>query len=169
MAGGSVPPGWYPDPGRSSRQRYWDGREWTVYAPQPPSLQGAPPQYLSQPSYAAGRSAQGLSRRAKIGLAIAGAAVAGVAIMAAVIALLIVLNSGSAPSQSYQFGYNKMGPASMANVRIGSEPEALGAITARACTITMDQWQTANETPSWWDYDDVLHGCVKYGTEFRRR
>ena len=25
----SAAPGWYPDPGGSSQQRYWDGRRWT--------------------------------------------------------------------------------------------------------------------------------------------
>lgn len=27
--GASSPPGWYPDPGHTPRQRYWDGQQWT--------------------------------------------------------------------------------------------------------------------------------------------
>ena len=36
-AAGKTPAGWYDD--GSGRQRYWDGQQWTVYAPEP----AAPP------------------------------------------------------------------------------------------------------------------------------
>jgi hypothetical protein len=26
-----VPPGWFPDPNREARERYWDGRQWTEH------------------------------------------------------------------------------------------------------------------------------------------
>jgi hypothetical protein len=43
---GSTPAGWYPDPGGSAQQRYWDGTQWTEhYAP----AAGYPQQ---QPGYA---------------------------------------------------------------------------------------------------------------------
>lgn len=37
--------GWYDD--GSGRQRYWDGNQWTVYAPQP--AEPAPVNVMSQP------------------------------------------------------------------------------------------------------------------------
>ena len=39
------PPGWYPDPGGSSDQRWWDGHEWTEHLSSPgvaPPIASAP-------------------------------------------------------------------------------------------------------------------------------
>ncbi|WP_223693664.1 DUF2510 domain-containing protein [Leifsonia poae] len=56
---GNVPPGWYPDPSGTGRQRWWDGQQWTTHfapaasafpvtpAPQPAAAQ---PTY-GQPAY----------------------------------------------------------------------------------------------------------------------
>jgi hypothetical protein len=97
---------------------------------------------------------------------IVGIAAAVVAVVLTVVLLLVVTRG---PSQSYQFGYNEMGPAAMANVSLGPEPETLGAISARACNMTITEWQNANAAPSWWDFNDVLNGCVKYLTQLRTR
>lgn len=43
-----TPAGWYPDPGNSSRQRYWDGAQWTE--------QVSPPDAMSADEAAAYRS-----------------------------------------------------------------------------------------------------------------
>lgn len=37
-------PGWYTDSSGMSGQRYWDGRQWTHYAPPPPPQPQSPPQ-----------------------------------------------------------------------------------------------------------------------------
>jgi Protein of unknown function (DUF2510) len=37
-------PGWYTDSSGMSGQRYWDGRQWTHYAPPPPPQPQPPPQ-----------------------------------------------------------------------------------------------------------------------------
>lgn len=43
MSGAGTPPGWYPDPGDPSRQRYWDGVAWTeATAPAPTEGFGSP-------------------------------------------------------------------------------------------------------------------------------
>jgi hypothetical protein len=136
--------------------------KWLERTPQDDSFQQSRG-HAPQSQYPFRQYRQGLSRRAKIGLAVAAAFVA---VVVTVILLLVVFN---APSQSYQFGYNEMGPAAMANVSLGPEPETLGAISARACNITIAHWQNTNATPSWWDFNDVLNGCVKYGTELRTR
>lgn len=49
-AGGSPPPGWYPDPNRTGTQRYWDGQQWTEHTAPLPSSGGG---------YAAGGAATG--------------------------------------------------------------------------------------------------------------
>lgn len=67
-------PGWYPDPSDPSRQRYFDGRQWTEsYAPFP-----APPLGVGQPA------TTGMSRGGKIALGVA----------AAVFALIVVGSIG---------------------------------------------------------------------------
>jgi hypothetical protein len=35
-------PGWYPDPSGGSGQQYFDGQQWTAYAPPPPQPQPQP-------------------------------------------------------------------------------------------------------------------------------
>jgi len=63
-------PGWHPDPSDPSRQRYFDGKEWTEnYAPF-----GAPTPAVGQPAK------PGMSRGMKIGLGVAAAALALIAL-----------------------------------------------------------------------------------------
>lgn len=39
-------PGWYPDPGNSLRERYWDGHRWAVEPPAAPRRQMKPAKIL---------------------------------------------------------------------------------------------------------------------------
>jgi hypothetical protein len=44
LAGGTISPGWYPDPEGSGRRRWWDGQQWTThYEATPPAQITSPP------------------------------------------------------------------------------------------------------------------------------
>lgn len=45
---GQAPAGWFPDPEDETRNRYWDGQQWTDQR-SPRSQQGAPPPPSGQP------------------------------------------------------------------------------------------------------------------------
>jgi hypothetical protein len=59
-----VPPGWYPDPGGSGGQWYWDGRQWITYAPPQQNSFQQPTPYASQPQNPFPQYRQGLSSTA---------------------------------------------------------------------------------------------------------
>jgi hypothetical protein len=79
MSDAQVPAGWYADPsGDISKQRYWDGTQWTdQYQDMPPATQSgayAPPPAgytqptYTQPAYGAAPVSQGLTGGAKFGM-----------------------------------------------------------------------------------------------------
>jgi hypothetical protein len=48
----TTPAGWYPDPSDASKQRWWDGNQWTEHQqPAPGAYAAAPPAYGQQPVY----------------------------------------------------------------------------------------------------------------------
>lgn len=51
----AIPAGWYTDPSRFDRQRYWDGADWTENTAEIPIMQGQP--QVSQPSWVAEQAA----------------------------------------------------------------------------------------------------------------
>jgi Protein of unknown function (DUF2510) len=56
----SAPAGWYPDPSGQARQRYWDGRQWTMHcAPALPT--GYPPPRGPTAQHSGSLSALGLA------------------------------------------------------------------------------------------------------------
>jgi hypothetical protein len=51
----TTPAGWYPDPGGSGQQRYFDGAQWSAhYAPAPPGYGFAPPAPPAPPTKSGG-------------------------------------------------------------------------------------------------------------------
>ncbi len=57
----SAPPGWYPDPSRTSTWRWWDGRQWTAQLYPPPAPHAAAAQFVPAPAQWAQATANQLS------------------------------------------------------------------------------------------------------------
>ena len=50
--GGGIAAGWYPDPSDPTKQRWWDGNQWTEHQqPAPGAVPPPPPIYGQQPGY----------------------------------------------------------------------------------------------------------------------
>lgn len=133
---GSPAPGWYPDPGGTGGQRYWDGQQWTAYAPRQQGVSA------------------GWSRRTQISV------VAGVAAAGLIVALFASFSSASGPSESYEWG-QKAGNSAVSLVQAGMD---LGVACDSSLSMGA-MWADdpiLNPTPPPKNYDraDAKKGCL---------